>query len=106
METLSSTSLLISWEPPPPSQRNGVITQYRLLVTGDSGETQVLDVSASMLSREIEGNVLMYCRKLLIINLTSFMNRSGKVHSVWNTDYCCFITWNWSSFPYCVCENK
>ena len=59
VEALSSTSLLITWEPPAPSQRNGVITQYRLLVISDSGETQVHDVSASILSREIEGNVLM-----------------------------------------------
>ena len=58
VEALSSTSLLITWEPPAPSQRNGVITRYRLLVTSDSGETQVFDVSASMLSHEVKGNVL------------------------------------------------
>ena len=59
VEALSSTSFLITWEPPPPSQHNGVITQYRLLVTSDSGETQVFEVPASILSREIEGNILM-----------------------------------------------
>ena len=58
VEALSSTSLLITWEPPPPSQHNGVITQYRLLVTSDSGETQVFEVPASILSHEIEGNIL------------------------------------------------
>ena len=72
VESLSSTSLIITWEPPAPSQRNGVITQYRLLVTSDSGETEVYDVSGSLLSREIEGNVLTWCRKLSIVNLTSF----------------------------------
>ena len=59
VEALSSTSFLITWEPPPPSQHNGVITQYRLLVTSDSGETQVFEVPASILSREIAGNILM-----------------------------------------------
>ena len=58
VEAISSTSFLITWEPPPSSQHNGVITQYRLLVTSGSGETQVFDVSASMLSHEIEGNVM------------------------------------------------
>ena len=58
VEALSSTSLLITWEPPTPSQRNGVITQFRILIISDSGDTQVHNVSASMLSREIEGNVL------------------------------------------------
>ena len=107
VESLSSTSLMITWEPPAPSQRNGVITQYRLLVTSDSGETEVYDVSGSLLSREIEGNVLTWCRKLSIVNLTSFFsNRSGKVQPVQNTDCCCFITWNWSTFPCCVCANK
>ena len=72
VESLSSTSLMITWEPPAPSQRNGVITRYRLLVTSDSGETEVYDVSGSLLSREIEGNVLTWCRKLSIVNLTSF----------------------------------
>ena len=107
VESLSSTSLIITWEPPAPSQRNGVITQYRLLVTSDSGETEVYDVSGSSLSHEIEGNVLTWCRKLSIVNLTSFFsNRSGKVQPVRNTDCCCFITWNWSTFPCCVCANK
>ena len=108
VESLSSTSLMITWEPPAPSQRNGVITQYRLLVTSDSGETEVYDVSGSLLSREIEGNVLTWCRKLSIVNLTSFFfsNRSGKVQPVQNTDCCCFITWNWSTFPCCVCANR
>ena len=106
VEALSSTSLLITWEPPAPSQRNGVITHYRVLVTSDSGDTQVLDVSASILSREIEGNVLTQCRKLLIIILTSVINRFGNVQPVWNTDCCCFITWNWSTFPCCVGANE
>ena len=72
VESLSSTSLMITWEPPAPSLRNGVITQYRLLVTSDSRETEVYDVSGSLLSREIEGNILMWCHKLSIINLISF----------------------------------
>ena len=55
---LSSTSLLITWEPPPPSQRNGVITYYRVLVTNDSGQKQVYNVSADQLSLRIEGNVM------------------------------------------------
>ena len=59
VEALSSTSLLITWEPPPPSQHNGVITQYRVLVTSDSGQMQVYNVSADQLSLRIEGNVII-----------------------------------------------
>ena len=60
VEALSSTSLLITWEPPPPSQRNGVITYYRVLVTSDSGQMQVYNVSADQLSLRIKGNMIMH----------------------------------------------
>ena len=106
VESLSSTSLMITWEPPAPSLHNGVITRYRLLVTSDSGETEVYDVSGGLLSRKIKGNALTWCHKLSVINFTSFLNRSGKVQPVWNTDCCCFIRWNWSTFPCCLCANK
>ena len=59
VEALSSTSLLITWEPPPPSQHNGVITHYRVLVTSDSGQMQVYNVSADQLSLRIEGNMII-----------------------------------------------
>ena len=50
--------MLITWEPPPPSQRNGVITYYTVLVTSDSGQKQVYNVSAGQLSLRIQGNVM------------------------------------------------
>ena len=50
--------MLITWEPPPPSQRNGVITYYTVLVTSDSGQKQVYNVSADQLSLRIQGNVM------------------------------------------------
>ena len=70
VEVLSSTSLLITWEPPPPSEHNGVITLYRVLVTSDSGQIRVYNVSADPLSLRIEGNVMvMHVRHLISLLL-------------------------------------
>ena len=77
-EALSSTSLLITWEPPPPSQHNGVITLYRVLVTSKSGLTQIHNVSAGLLSLRIEGNVMvMHVRHPLLVLLSLLFSLAG-----------------------------
>ena len=56
IETQSSTSVLIKWEPPELTSRNGVITKYNLIVTFVSNSTaQKYSVPANVLSIRIEG---------------------------------------------------
>ena len=56
IEVLSSTSVLIKWDPPEPLLRNGIITKYSLSVNFVKNETiQRYTVPATTLSVHIEG---------------------------------------------------
>ena len=44
----SSTSIWLSWTPPPPATRNGIITEYRINVTElDTGRVMLLTTFAT-----------------------------------------------------------
>ena len=58
LEALSSTSVLIQWQPPEPLLRNGVITKYTLIVNFVKNETiRTFSVPATTLSLHIEGTL-------------------------------------------------
>ena len=50
--SLNSTHIYLTWEPPPPSQVNGVIREYRLNVTEDATGT-VLQYTTTPNDRQI-----------------------------------------------------
>ena len=55
---LSSTSLLITWQPPDEFEQNGIITGYQIQVLLYQNETsEMYNVSGSTLSLRVEGNV-------------------------------------------------
>ena len=54
---LSSTSLLIIWQPPESFERNGIITAYQIHVTTSGNETlNTYMVSGNTRSLQVEGN--------------------------------------------------
>ena len=50
--SLNSTHIYLTWEPPPPSQVNGIIREYRLNVTEDVTGT-VLQYTTTPTDRQI-----------------------------------------------------
>ena len=58
---LSSTSLLVIWQPPEPFERNGIITAYQIHVTTFGEETSnTYMVSGNTLSLHVEGNYAVF----------------------------------------------
>ena len=62
IEVLSSTSVVIRWEPPELILSNGIITNYNLIVMFASNSTaQRYAVPATVLSVPIEGSFCILC---------------------------------------------
>ena len=47
LETASSKSLIVRWEPPPPESQNGIITGYKLRWRKKGGEPEVVTTDGS-----------------------------------------------------------
>ena len=58
---LSSTSLLVTWQPPELLERNGIITAYQIHVTTFGEETSnIYTVSGNTLSLQVKGNCALF----------------------------------------------
>ena len=59
--SLSESTVRITWAPPPPLERNGVITGYLVNVTGvEDGVTKSYSVLGSSRSLTVEGETQLY----------------------------------------------
>ena len=47
LESASSKSLIVRWEPPPPESQNGIITGYKLRWRKGKGESEVVTTDGS-----------------------------------------------------------
>jgi len=74
VEVLSSNSIFITWQPPEPSQQNGVINGYTIRLTAlQDGSNHVYNLSGTVLlqSHLIEGPhlyLLVACRLGIVMN--------------------------------------
>ena len=56
--SLSESTIRITWEPPPPLDRNGVLTGYYINITGvEDGVTKPYTVLAASSSLTVEGEL-------------------------------------------------
>ena len=57
ISVLSSTSLLVTWQPPDEFEQNGIITGYQIVLSYQSEISEMYNVSGSKLSLQVDGNV-------------------------------------------------
>ena len=71
---LSSTSLLITWQPPEPLQRNGVITGYEIQLTSLNNDTsQSFEIRENTHSLQVHGNFDHYIHLLFLNGMFFFL---------------------------------
>lgn len=82
--TLSSTSILVKWSPPLPSEQNGVILNYTVSYISQSSQLKSLDTADNSTSIEVK-NLTIFTKYEFTVKAWNVVGPGPESEPVYNT---------------------
>ena len=84
--TLSSTSILVKWSPPFPSEQNGIILKYNVSYRSQSNQLKSLETADNSTSIEVK-NLAIFTKYWFTVKAWNVIGAGPESESVYNTTF-------------------